>query len=128
MLLIVLHQAFYVSCLVPLMLDVIRLGSTPVDLIKVLDMCDAQSREQRISDKGVVAFNSESFVKNAEKFILNAKKYSILTDLLKTNRTEYITTVNFFKNRKSCVYIIISFFLFRFLLYCINILNNLSIL
>ena len=106
MLSIVLHQAFYVTCLVPLMFDVIRLGSTPVDLIKVLDMCDAQSREQRISDNGVVAFNSETFVKSAEKMILNAKKYSILTDLLKTNRTEYIATVNFLKNRKSLYTII----------------------
>lgn len=102
-LLIVLQQAFYVSCLVPLALNVIRLGSSPVDLIKVLDMCDALSMEQRISDNGLVGFNSENFVKSAEKMILNAKKYSILTDLLKTNRTEYIATVNFLKNRKSCL-------------------------
>jgi len=77
------------------MLDIMRLGSSPVDLIKVLDMCDAQSYEQHNIDDRFA-----NIAIGAKSAVLNSKKYSILTNLLKNNRTEYIATVNFLKTRK----------------------------
>jgi hypothetical protein len=98
LLLVMLNQSWSVYCLIPLTLDIMRIGSSPVDLIKVLDMCDTLAQEQRNVENS--ALMSVKLISNAKMVLLNAKRYNILTNLLKTNRDEYIATVNFAKNRK----------------------------